>query len=284
MAALPGRSPRHELVALLLLGAAGAGLVLLSMRQGWAVVTTAAPKPLPASVVTDSGSSLVPYADALAIAALACLAAVIATKRVLRRITGILLAAAGASLAVAVSAGASASAAIAAAAGPVGPATGAGAGTAAGSATGAGSKSGPVAPAVSGFGAHVAFHAGGWQALAVAGSLAIVAAGVLVTWRSGRLPEMSGRYDPPAASARGGAAPVGPAGAASAGGEVGPVAAADVGEPAGPKPADSGARPAARAALDAAAIWESLSRGEDPTSALAGGPLPAPAAPAGEPD
>src|SRR5215472_7596497 len=43
-------SPRRELTLLILLGAAGAGLVLLAMRQAWAHIVTAAPKPLPASV------------------------------------------------------------------------------------------------------------------------------------------------------------------------------------------------------------------------------------------
>ncbi len=241
--ALGSRPPRHELMALLVLGAAGAGLVLLSVRQGWATVTTSAPKPLPASVVSVSGASLLPYADALAIAALACLAAVIATRRWLRRITGILLAALGASLAVAVSAGASASAAIAAAAGTAGPAAGAGAGTAAGSATQGSSQAGSVAPAVSGFGAHAAFHSGGWQVIAFAGSLAVIVAGLAVAWRAGLLPEMSSRYDSPAAAPHGSAA--------------------------GPD------RPPA---ADAGTMWESLSRGEDPTSAAAGRPVPAPPA------
>ncbi|MGO9053201.1 MAG: Trp biosynthesis-associated membrane protein [Streptosporangiaceae bacterium] len=256
--ALAGMSPRRELVALLAAGAAGAGLVLLSVRQGWATVSTAAPRPLPASVITVSGASLLPYADALAIAALACLAAVIATRRWLRRICGLLLAALGASLAVAVSAGVSRSAAIAAAAGTAGPATGAGAGTAAGSATQGSGQAGPVAPAVSGFAAHVAFHAGGWQAMAFAGCLAIIGAGLAIAWRAGMLPEMSSRYDSPAGA---------PAGAPA--GSAGPASPAS---PAGP-----GRPPVA----DAATMWESLSRGEDPTSA--GASVPAPPRPASEP-
>ena len=69
---------------MLLLGAAGAGLVLLVMRQGWARVETAAPRPLPASIVTVSGQALLPAASALALAALAGLAAVLATRRMLR--------------------------------------------------------------------------------------------------------------------------------------------------------------------------------------------------------
>src|SRR5262249_57276564 len=69
LSASPGRQPRRELLLVLLLGAAGAGLVLLAMRQGWARVETAAPRPLPASIVTVSGQALVPAASALALAA-----------------------------------------------------------------------------------------------------------------------------------------------------------------------------------------------------------------------
>src|SRR5262252_2319353 len=115
VSASPGRQPRRELLLLLLLGAAGAGLVLLVMRQGWARVETAAPRPLPASVVTVSGQALVPAASALALAALAGLAAVLATRRMLRRIAGVLLAGFGAGIAAAVLAGISAADVLAAA-------------------------------------------------------------------------------------------------------------------------------------------------------------------------
>src|SRR5260370_15515834 len=81
------RQPRQELTLVLLLGAAGAGLVLLVMRQGWAHVDTAAPSPLPASVTTVSGQALVAAAGALALAPLAGLAAVPATPPALRPIS-----------------------------------------------------------------------------------------------------------------------------------------------------------------------------------------------------
>ena len=97
--------PRRELALLLLLGAAGAALVLLAVRQGWAHVDTAAPRPLPASVTTETGQALVPGAGALALAALAGLAAVLATRRTLRRIAGVVLAGFGVGIAVTVSAG-----------------------------------------------------------------------------------------------------------------------------------------------------------------------------------
>ena len=102
------RSPRQELVAILILGALGAGLVFLALRQGWAHVRTAAPAPLPASVITVSGQSLIPYAEGLAIAALASLVAVLATRGVARRVVGVLLAGLGAGIAAAALAGVSA--------------------------------------------------------------------------------------------------------------------------------------------------------------------------------
>ncbi len=80
-----------------------------------------------------------------------------------------------------------------------------------------------------------------WHILAVAGGAAVITAGLLVFWRGAGWPVMSSRFDPPE--------PARPRPAAVA---AGPVAA-------GPVPA----------AGDAATIWESLSRGEDPTD---GGP------------
>jgi len=93
---------RREYALGLALGAVGAGVVLLSARQGWARVSTPAPAPLPASVVSVSGQDLVPLAGALSLAALASLAAVIATRRLARRLAGLLMAAFGVVIAVAV--------------------------------------------------------------------------------------------------------------------------------------------------------------------------------------
>jgi len=214
----------------MLLGAAGAGLVLLATRQGWAHIVTAAPKPLPASVTRVSGQALVPAAAALAVAALAGLAAVLATRRLLRRIAGVMLAGLGAGIAVTLSAGISA-ADVLAAASSSGPDAGVTAGSAAGSTTSG--TSGAAGTPLSGFPGHVVFASFPWRWAALAGALAVVAAGALVTWRAERLPVMSTRFDPPAR-------PPGPRSAVQAGG---------------------GSRPAG----DSAAIWESLSRGEDPT-------------------
>ncbi len=176
----------------MLLGAAGAGLVFLASRQGWAHVRTIPPKPLPASRVTVTGAALVPYADALALAGLATLAAVLASRGLARRLTGVLLALLGASLAASAFTVSSA-AAMTAANSNVGPAT-AGAGSVM---DGSGSAASAV-PNVAGATPHVTFSAAGWQALVVVGAIAMIGAGVLVAWRAGRMAVMSSRYDSPA--------------------------------------------------------------------------------------
>jgi uncharacterized membrane protein (TIGR02234 family) len=238
----PARSartqPRRELALLLLLGAAGAGLALLAARQGWARVETAAPRPLPASVTTVTGQALVPAAGALALAALAGLAAVLATRRTLRRIAAVLVAGLGTGLALAVSAGISAADVLAAASASAPGSAGAAAGSGVGSTT-AGSAgpaaAGPAGSPLSGFPGHVVFVSFPWRGVAFAGALAVVAAGVLAAWRAQRLPVMSSRFDPPA-------------------------------RPAGPEPAEAAVPAGGRGRPgDSAAMWESLTRGEDPT-------------------
>jgi uncharacterized membrane protein (TIGR02234 family) len=231
-----GREGRRELAMLLLLGAAGAGLVLLATRQGWAHVVTRAPRPLPDSVSTETGQALVPAAGALALAALAGLAAVLATRRTLRRIAGVVLACLGAGMAAAVSAGISAADVLAAAAASAGAQTGSNvvAGPDIGSTTGGGAGQGGAAGTpVSGFPGHVVFAAFPWRGVAFAGAIAVIAAGILVAWRAARLPVMSSRFEPPAPQA-------------------------------GPGPVVPAAGQAQRGS-DSAALWESLSRGEDPT-------------------
>jgi hypothetical protein len=89
----------------------------------------------------------------------------------------------------------------------------------------------------------VVFASFPWRGIALVGALAVVAAGAAMTWRAGRLPEMSSRYDAPAP----------PAGRPSAAGTVeSPPAAVPAAQP-------------GRQRVDSASIWESLSRGEDPT-------------------
>src|SRR6185437_8168568 len=150
------RSPRQELVAILILGALGAGLALLALHQGWAHVRTAAPAPLPASVITD--------AEGLAIAALATLVAILATRSVARRVVGVLLAGLGAGIAAAALAGVSEAVAVAAAASSLSPATGSGASTTSGDAGNGGASD---LPNVAGFHSHAVLTAGPWQAATV---------------------------------------------------------------------------------------------------------------------
>jgi uncharacterized membrane protein (TIGR02234 family) len=183
---------RREYALGLVLGAAGAGAVLLSVRQGWARVLTPAPAPLPATSVMVSGQDLIPLAGALSVAALATLAAVVATRGLARRLTGVLLAAFGAVIAVAVSLPVTAAEVLSAArvttASQAGSAT---AGGAAGLSPGAVPDS--AAPGVTATG-HVTMLTVPWRPIAVVGALVIVAAGLLVAWRGGRWPVMSGRY------------------------------------------------------------------------------------------
>jgi uncharacterized membrane protein (TIGR02234 family) len=255
----PELSPRLELTAALLAGAAGAGLVFLGVRHGWAQVHTTAPAPLPGSDVTVTGQDLVPAAGALALAGLASLAAVLATRGLARRLTGVLLALFGAGAAVTVLLQVTAHAAIGAASSNPGPVGSAGAGGTAGSVTagGTGTGSGGALP-VSGFPAHVVMTGLPWRPLAAAGGVILVAAGLLVAWRGQRWPVMSSRYDAPGA-----AQPVSPARPAS---PARPVSPAQSGaEPASPAQSAT-STPQPTPAADSATIWESLSRGEDPTT------------------
>ena len=230
-----GLSPRREMMLTGLLGLVGAGLVFLAVRQGWAHVRTAAPRPLPGSDVPVTGQDLVPAAGALAVAALASLAAVLATRGRVRVLVGLVLAGFGLGIAVAVSLPLTAADAIAAVAGQAGSPGGAGSGGTAGSVT-TGSAAAGGAPPIAGFPAHVVMASLPGRALALAGAAAVVAAGLLVAWRGRTWPVMSSRYEPP--------------------------------DRARPRPSASVAR-RVPAGGDTATIWESLSRGEDPTD---GGP------------
>lgn len=236
------RSPRRELVLVLLLGVAGAGLVFLAVRQDWAHVRTAAPRPLPGSDSPVTGQDLVPAAAALAVAVLASLAAVVATRGMARKLVGLAVAAFGAGIVAAVSLRVTAADAIAAVSGRAGSPASAGSFTAGGSVTAggagtAGSGPGGGAPPIAGFSPHVVMAALPWHILALAGGAAVITAGLLVFWRGTGWPVMSSRFDPP--------------------------------EPARLRPAAVAAGPGSLAG-DAATIWESLSRGEDPTDGTPG--------------
>jgi len=231
----PPRGNSRPFVLTLLLGAVGAGLALLAVRQGWARAVYEAPRPLPSQSVTVTGQDLVPAAGALALAGLACLAAVIATRGVVRRSVGLLLALCGAGTAAAASGSLSAARVVAAAAAKVtSSASVASGGT--GSTTG-GTSSAGGAVVTGGSSAHVVLLGVPWRVAVFAGAAAIIVAGLLTAWQGRRWPVMSGRYERSAQADRRGrprkhpAAPVLPAGTA----------------------------------LDAAGLWDSISRGDDPT-------------------
>jgi uncharacterized membrane protein (TIGR02234 family) len=185
----PMTTGRREFVLVLLAGAAGAGLVVLAARQAWAHAVFTPPRPLPAQDIPVTGQGLVPLASALALAALACLAAVIATRSVARRAVGVLLAVLGAGTAVAVLASLHTSAVLAAAraaalAGPLG-----------GSTTSGASSGGTVHEIVIAGPGRVIMAGAPWRAAAVAGAVAIVLAGLATAWRGPRWPVMSARFE-----------------------------------------------------------------------------------------
>ena len=190
---------RREFGLVLLAGAVGAGLVVLAVRQAWAHAVFTPPRPLPAQDIAVTGQQLVPLASALALAALACLAAVIATRSVLRRAVGVLLAVLGAATAAAVLASLRASSILAAArasalSGPLG-----------GSTTSGAPSGGAVHEIVVAGPGQVIMAGAPWRAAALAGAIAIVLVGVATAWRGPRWPVMSARFErpggPPRASA-----------------------------------------------------------------------------------
>jgi len=224
-----GRPP--GLAAVLVVCAGGAGLTILAVRQAWAHAVFTAPHPLPAQDIPVSGQQLVPLASALAIAALACLAAVIATRSLARRAAGVVLAALGAGAAVAAAVPIQASAVLAAAraqAASGGP----------GGSTIGGTSSGGAAHVliIAGAAGHAVLTGTPWRAAAICGGVAIVLAGLATAWRGPRWPVMSARFDP------------GPRGFGGKG-----------------FPPRSGGSGGSSPRVSTETIWESLSRDLDPT-------------------
>ena len=183
---------RREFGLVLLAGAVGAGLVVLAARQAWAHAVFTPPRPLPAQDIAVTGQQLVPLASALALAALACLAAVIATRPVVRRAVGVLLAVLGAGAAVTVMAGLRASAVLAAA---VGMGAGEVGGPLGGSTTSGGSSGGAVHEIVIAGPGRAILAGAPWRAAALAGAVAIVLAGLATVWRGRHWPVMSARFE-----------------------------------------------------------------------------------------
>jgi hypothetical protein len=245
------RSGRRELAALLFCGAAGAGVVLLGTRQQVAKVIVTAPHPLPVTITPVDGQVVLPAVAALAVAALASLAAVLATRGLARRITGLITAALGIGVIIAATATVRAADVLTSAGhANISPANGAGGGIAPGSTT-AGTNGG-AAGSLAGFPAHVEFDGSAWRVLILGGAALIIIAGCAIIARATRLPAMSSRYER--------AAPTGPR-------TTGPATTG----PATTGPATTGPRtkgPVTRpAASVAASMWDSLNAGADPTAA-----------------
>jgi uncharacterized membrane protein (TIGR02234 family) len=183
-------TPARQFAMVLLVCAAGAGLTILAVRQAWARAVFAAPHPLPAQDISVSGQQLVPLASALAIAALACLAAVIATRSLARRLAGIILSALGAGAAVAAALPVNAAAVLAAARAQA--ASGAPGGSTIGGTTSGGTAHVLILAGAAG---HAVMTGTPWRAAAVCGGVAIVLAGLATAWRGPRWPVMSARFD-----------------------------------------------------------------------------------------
>jgi uncharacterized membrane protein (TIGR02234 family) len=226
-------SPKREYGYALLTGAVGAGLVLLALRAQWAQAVFTPQKPLTAEVIAVSGNDLVPLAGGLALAALAGLVAVIATRGVVRRAVGVLLALFGAGAGAAVLTTVTAATVLSVAAGQVASPESAALSGTAGSTT-SGDSSGGGAVVVSGAAGHAIMTGTPWHVAVIVGALLIFAAGLVTAMRGQDWPVMSARYDAPGTRAST------PAGVAGAG-------------------------PAGARARDAASMWESLNGGDDPT-------------------
>jgi uncharacterized membrane protein (TIGR02234 family) len=183
---------RRQFWLVLLLGAAGAALVVFAVRQTWAQAVFTPPRPLPAQEISVTGQQLVPLASALALAGLACLAAVIATRSAARRVAGALLAVLGASAAAAASAGVQA-------AGVLATAQADAAGGALGGSTTGGTTPGGASHAIviAGSAGQAIMTGAPWRAAAVGGAVVIVLAGLAAVWRGPRWPVMSARFDRP---------------------------------------------------------------------------------------
>jgi len=263
----------------------GAGLVLLALRQHWAHADYTAPRPLPSGQVSVSGASLLPAASALALAAVACLAAIIATRGVARRAAGVLMTLFGVWVIVVVSAPVHAASVVAAAAGAGSTSPEFSGGN---SAISGGGTSGSGGTPLIGSVTRVVLDSLPWRTAAVIGAALVIAAGLLAAWRGQRWAVMSARFGRtgtrPAAPAPGVPAPLTPdsttpdptgpgsarldsTGADSAGPDsTGPDSTGL--DSTGPETAAT-PRDATHADRDDAVFWEALDRGVDLTESAA---------------
>jgi len=163
----PVRSGRRALATAVVACAAGAGLVLLAAGQPWARAVTGGAAG--AVAVTATGAEIVPLVPGLGLLALAGSVALLATRRLGRRLVGAILAATGAGTVAATIAGRAAPDAALREAGGV--------------ATG---RIGAAVSAVAGT---------GWPWLATAGGLLVLAVGLAAAVAGPGWSVMSSRYD-----------------------------------------------------------------------------------------
>jgi uncharacterized membrane protein (TIGR02234 family) len=185
---------RREYGLVLALGAAGAVLILSALREVWAHAIYTPPHPIPKQDYAVTGQSLIPLASALAIAALACLAAVIATRGRARRVAGALLAVIGGYAAVTVTAAVTTAAVLATAQNAN---SAIGSGTGGNSTTSGATSAAPTGILVSGAAGHAVMTGLAWHVVAAIGALAIVLAGLATLWRGPAWPVMSARFERP---------------------------------------------------------------------------------------
>ncbi|MDH2428564.1 TIGR02234 family membrane protein [Sphaerisporangium sp. TRM90804] len=167
---------RRALMIWVAASAAGAVLLLVAAGRAWATASFAGgPSGVRTPPVTLAGGDLAPVLSPLALAALASVVAVLASRGVWRRVVGAVLALFGAAAVVAVWQGAAA-------------------GRVAGAARERVTLSG---------GDHVAVAVDWvWPGLAVAGGLVLLCAGALAVARGPAWPGMSDRYDRPGGAAK----------------------------------------------------------------------------------
>lgn len=155
-------TPARELTAAIGGCLVGSALVVTATGERWAAGEGSRGAGLPVEVVQLTSSDLAPAASGLALLALASVAALVATRGVVRRLVGVLVLVAGAGIAVA--------------------------------AVHAGARARSAAEARLGATTRVDLTLTPWPWLAAAGGLLVVAVGLLVLVRGGGWPSLSPRY------------------------------------------------------------------------------------------
>lgn len=172
---------RAEFAVALLLDLIGAAVVLLVATREWQTITTVRTRPFATDVLAVSGRTVDSASTALALVALAGVVAVLATRGVVRRGVGVLIALAGAGI-IFGSALAMSAVSVQRARDLV-------------------RAKHEVVGNTTAVSRHVSTHVG-WAALSITGGVLVLCGGVLVAWRGARWAAMSTRYEPPDSGAR----------------------------------------------------------------------------------